>query len=268
MALQISAVKPARSRVHPVTPPVVSLGRLRKIALLGSQHSLEYAPFADPSWELWGHASSRMFYQRPPDRYFDLHRKACWIMAHKQDKYMSWLRRNTVPIYMQEVDPEVPASIRYPRERLFAEFRRYTTSHAAYMIALALSEGVTHLGLFGINYSADSEYATQRGSTEYWLGFAEGRGVQLVFPPRCTLLHDPPEPYGYESHDDQGRLIPSYRPKTMTMQTAAGRQIAQLVHDGQPPPPAAPPPESVTPAMIAQAHRWRARYFPDVAGPA
>ncbi len=253
MALMLLPV-PTVSRIEPVRPSVVSLGRLRKIALLGSHHSLEYAPWTDPTWELWGHASSRFFYKRQPERYFDLHRKACWLMAHKQDRYMSWLKKNTVPIYMQEVDADVPASIRYPKERLFAEFRRYFTSHAAYMIALALSEGVTHIGLFGVNYSGDSEYATQRGSTEYWLGFAEGRGVHLVLPPTLTLLQHPKELYGYESHDEQGHLLPSYRPHVTAMTVQQQRRVFVVLKPGESPPKSMPPPH-VTAEMVARDKR-------------
>lgn len=265
MALQLSAMKPAVSRVQPLRPPVTALGRIRKIALLGSHHSLEFAPWEDPSWELWGHSSSRHFYLRQPERYFDLHPKACWIMAHKQDRYMRWLKKNTVPIYMQDVDKDVPASIRYPKERILAEFRPYFTSHAAWMIALALTEGVTHLAMYGVNYSADSEYRTQRGSTEYWLGLAEGRGVHIIIPPRCTLLKDPPELYGYESHDEKGKLRPSYKPHKLTVQTAEGPKELTIVEPGTKTPPQIPPPH-ITPEMMEAERRLFVKNFPELVG--
>ena len=61
------------------------------------------------------------------------------------------------------------------------------------MIALALTEGVTHLALYGCHYSNDSEYAIQRGCAEYWCGVAEGRGVTVCIPPTCDLLNFPEE---------------------------------------------------------------------------
>jgi hypothetical protein len=198
------------------------LGRTRKIALLGSHEAtLKWAPWDDPSWELWGHASSRGWYPKPPSRYFDLHRKECWTKSNqKGEKYVRWLAQNTVPIYMQDRYKEVPASIRYPIERVLAENRPYFTNHAAYMIALALMEGVTHIGFFGVNYGkstslgADCEYGTQRGSCEYWMGVAEARGVKLILPQGSTLLADPLELYGYASHDAEGLLVESYRQRT------------------------------------------------------
>jgi hypothetical protein len=58
---------------------------------------------------------------------------------------------------MQRHYPEIPQSVMYPKGRVVAEFRRYFTSQAAWMIALALTEGVTHVGFFGIHYDARDE---------------------------------------------------------------------------------------------------------------
>lgn len=197
----------------------------RKIALCGSHSSsLTDAPWTDPSWEFWGHASSRAWYQRHMDRYFDLHPKACWSRGGKKNSYPRWLAKNTVPIFMQERYSEVPASVKYPKGRILAEFsyahrRDYFCNHAAWMIALALTEGVTHIALYGINYGAESEYRTQRGSAEYWLGQLDGRGVKVILPEQCTLLREPALLYGYESHDEEtGALKAEYKPKELTPQ--------------------------------------------------
>jgi hypothetical protein len=140
---------------------------VRKIGLLGSHSaSLKTCPWQDPSWELWGHGSSRTWYRRELDRYFDLHPRACWTKNGKvSSKYTEWLKTTTVPVYMQEHHEDVPASIEYPKERILLEFggiRRYFKNQTAWMIALAMSEGVTHLGLWGINYGHDTEYEIQR----------------------------------------------------------------------------------------------------------
>lgn len=192
---------------------------VRKVALCGS-HSLSLmdAPWDDPSWEFWGHSSARGFYRGRIDRYFDLHPKSCWTRAGKLSAaYPNWLAKNTVPIYMQKRFDEVPAAVEYPKGRILTEFgdcRPYFTNHVAWMIALALTEGVATLGLFGINYSSESEYQRQRGSAEYWLGIASGRGVRVVLPEQCTLLRDPAPLYGYDSHDEvTGLLKAEYKPR-------------------------------------------------------
>jgi len=159
-----------------------------------------------------------MWYARHLDRYFDLHSKACWTRGGKKGaSYPQWLSQNTVPIYMQKHYPEVPASIEYPKGRILLEFadaRGYFANHVAWMIALALTEGVSTIGLFGINYSSESEYMRQRGCCEYWLGRAAGLGVHVVLPEQCTLLREPSLLYGYDSHDEvTGVLKAEFKPK-------------------------------------------------------
>lgn len=152
------------------------------------------------------------------DRYFDLHPRACWSRGGKKSPgYVKWLAQNTVPIFMQERYPDVPASLKYPKRRMLLEFadaRGYFTNHVSWMIALALSEGVSTIGLFGINYGTEGEYVRQRGSAEYWLGRAAGAGVRVVLPEQCTLLCEPALLYGYESHDETtGALREEYKVK-------------------------------------------------------
>lgn len=189
-------------RIHeapPVIPAVTAgLGRLRKIAIIGSAPTVDLAPWYDPSWEIWAHATVYRYCKRV-DRYFDLHPWE-WISTKPVPGYLDWLKTNQTPIYMQRKMRDVPHSVRFPKERVMAEYPRYFTSHAAWMIALALSEGVTHLGFFGIHYALDEEHKKQRAGCEFWMGVAIGKGVQIVNPEGSPLLREPKWLYGYESH--------------------------------------------------------------------
>ena len=185
-------------------PPVIptqgyGLGRLRKVAIIGAAHTVDFAPWYDTSWEIWAHSTCYPLCKRA-DRYFDLHPWK-WITGKQVPGYVEWLTTVKTPVYMQRTFPKVPSAVRYPRERVLSEFRRYFTSQAAWMMALALTEGVTHLGFFGVHYSMDEEHRKQRAGCEYWMGVCEGRGVQLVLPPGSPLLREPGWLYGYESHD-------------------------------------------------------------------
>jgi len=186
----------------------------RKVALLGgAEKTLRYAPWGDPSWTLWAHASCRHRCKREPDALFDLHPPELWRNPERKfwDKaYERWLKQSHLPIYMQERYPDIPGSIRYPFETMIAEFPKgYMTNHVAYMVALALMQGATHIALYGCHYDADSEYGPQRGCAEYWMGVAEGRGAQVLIPPGCDLLGKPQLLYGYQSHPG-GVRHPSY----------------------------------------------------------
>ncbi len=192
---------------------MAGVGRSRKIALLGGASTLRFAPWHDSSWELWSHHSCRHQCGRDPDLLFDLHPPELWRnpkLKFWDTEYLTWAKTNRIPVMMQDVYPDVPASIRYPFEQMATEFPRgYMTNTVAYMVALALMEGVTHLGIFGCHYNAGSEYGPQRGCCEYWLGVAEGRGVHVLIPPKCDLLNRPSLLYGYESHPG-GVRDPSY----------------------------------------------------------
>ena len=210
------AIRASDVKIRPPVPrraPLAGVGRLRKVACLGGSKALQYAPWQDPMWELWSHASCRHLCKRDPDLLFDLHPPDLWRDPTKKNwdpKYLTWLKTNRVPIMMQDAYLEVPASIKYPFAQVITEFPRgYMTNHLAYMVALALIEGVTHIGVFGCDYATNSEYGPQRGSAEYWLGVAEGRGVQVLLPPGCDLLNKPHLLYGYESHPN-GKRDKSY----------------------------------------------------------
>lgn len=215
--MRANRMRTAISRVTAVPAaravPRAPIGQQRKIAILGGASTIRFAPFNDLSWELWSHASCRDRCRREPDVFFDLHPPELWrdpVKKKWDPGYLKWLTRNHVPIYMQDRYEDVPASIRYPFEQMITEFPRgYMTNSAVYMVALALMQGATHLGIFGCHYQAKSEYAAQRGSMEYWLGVAEGRGVHVLIPPTCDLLNRPSLLYGYQSHPN-GKRDPSY----------------------------------------------------------
>lgn len=176
----------------------------RKVALLGGVAStVRYAPFDDPSWAIWSHSSVVPKHARRVDRWFDLHPPHCFQETRKcgRPDYYGWLKSLTTPVYMQESYPEIPASVRYPIERIRAEWPTVPFgSQTAWMIALALTEGMTHLGLFGIHYQFETEYAEQRANAELWIGIAMGRGVHVVIPEGAPIAREPVDLYGYESH--------------------------------------------------------------------
>ena len=192
--------------------------RTKKVGILGSTESLKFAPWTDPSWTFVAHPCCRPQCGREPDWYVDMHRVECWRVEKKSwhDNYYTWLRSLQTPIFMQEYYKDVPMSVRYPIERITSEFRPYFTNHVAYMIALAMTEGVTHIGLFGCQYSADTEHSVQRDSMTYWLGRFEQAGGTLVIPQKFnSVLSAPKLLYGYESHDEHGKLVDAYRPRVV-----------------------------------------------------
>ena len=205
--------------------------KTKKVACVGMTQSCAFTPWDDPSWTIAAHPCTHTQLGRAPDWWFDLHPPSCFKGRKNWNRdYFKWLRYLRQPIFMQEDWPEIPMAVRYPKERIMGEFRAYFTNHVAWMIALAMTEGATHIGVFGCEYAAEQERGAQRGSLEYWLGMFEGAGGHVILPPGSRLLNKPAELYGYESHDPKtGRIIPSYLPvkaKTLSPKDAVSVELA------------------------------------------
>lgn len=241
---------------------MAGLGRLRKIAIIGSAETVEYAPWHDPTWEIWSHAITFGRCKRV-DRVFEMHPAHVWRDHEKPQwpTYLKWLQRCPYPVYMLEKHGDIPTSVRYPRERIFGECRSmigrlHFGSQADFMIALALSEGVTHLGFFGVQYTAtirEGDRNEQLLSFKFWIGVAAGKGVSIVLPEGHTTFKTPAEVYGLESHST---------PEKYAARLQAERAVPGKDGDAQPLVPAKgpmkpPPPDVVIDETHDQAKaRW------------
>ncbi len=104
-------------------------------------------------------------------------------------EHWRWLQMDhEYPIWMQEIDPDVPASVRYPLERvlglvdnvtLHGVGLRYLTSTIAAAFALALVDGYSRILLYGVEMSSETEYVYQRDCVAFWVGVAAGLGVKV-----------------------------------------------------------------------------------------
>lgn len=179
------------------------------MALIGSAPTVEFAPWYDQNYQIWTHAIC-MGQCKRVDRVFEMHPPVTWRDHVKPQwpTYYDWLKSCPYPVYMEEKYPDVPNSVRYPKERIFAQCRAmigrlHFGSQADYMIALALSEGITHIALYGIHYTSpvkDGDRLEQLLAIKFWLGVAAGRGVTLEIPEGNPIFDIPRDVYGYESH--------------------------------------------------------------------
>jgi hypothetical protein len=167
-----------------------------KIAILGSApSSRKLAPFNDPSWEIW--ACSPMNYDLPRiDAWFELHnldRK----FVKGNEPYMNALVAHP-RVYIAYPDPRLPDGIVFDPKPLVKRFGPYfMTSQPAWMMAFALMQNPTHIGMWGIDMSASGEYAFERPGCHYYLQKADEAGVEIVLPPQCDIA-EPVPTYAYK----------------------------------------------------------------------
>jgi hypothetical protein len=186
--------------------PGVALLPLRSLAIVGSHpETRENAPFDDPNYEIW------LFNEAPqkPEVY---KRWDASLQIHKPEVYASetnwvnkehwnWLQQDHGPdkrIFMQDSDPRVPNSVRYPLEGVTSLVPyKYLRSSPAMALALAIYLGYKDISLYGSELSSNTEYHYQAINYAFWIGFAHGRGVNLDMQCWYQEFYEQPI-YGYE----------------------------------------------------------------------
>lgn len=195
-----------------------------KIALIGSApSSVLLAPYNDETWAIWGCSPGAQPSVARADAWFELHRREG--SSTFPPEYLEWMKAQTCPIYMIGPDPEIPSSVAYPKAEMIEKYGRYFfTSSLAWMLALALSqEGVTDIGLWGVDMSATEEYGYQRAGCHYFIELARKQGVAIHAPPESDLLQPAPL-YGLgEMHPMRIKLTTRQKELTEKMHAAAKR---------------------------------------------
>lgn len=92
-----------------------------------------------------------------------------------------------IPVYLQEEHPGLPKSRTYPLTEMLRVFfnrdpkRAYFTSTIAYMFAHAIAEGYERIRMHRVLVGhLSDEFWAQKACLDFWLGVAEGRGIQVT----------------------------------------------------------------------------------------
>lgn len=145
------------------------------------------------------------------DRYFMLDDFGIQEERAEWDPYVRGMlqtaKGSEAPIYTARTVDGYPALIEYPLQTVVDKLglkRLYFTNSVPYMVALALAEGATKIGIFGCDYTYNGGKNTEKGRAclEYWCGFAEARGVEIYLPDSTTLMEGGVlQSYGYWTED-------------------------------------------------------------------
>jgi hypothetical protein len=161
-----------------------------KVAIVCGSPSSEFlAPFDNKGWEIWvlGNRINR-FKNKRITRIFEIHDD---LSEHGDTAiYANMLANLKIPMVVGRNFPIAQDHIKiFPFEdveRLYGQ--TYLTSSSAYMMALALLEGATDIAIYGVDMAVDDhEYFWQRPCMEAWIGFAKGRGVNIIIPEIATI---------------------------------------------------------------------------------
>lgn len=196
---------------------VRAVKRRDKVAIVGfASSSRDAAPYDDPTYEIWGLNQLYGYMPRRADRWFEIHLPEIFTADMVPDTdYLAWQRECPIPLYMVETSPDIPNSVRYPRERVMAHFSaggdplRYVTSTPAWMLMLAIEEGFKHIAFYGIDLVVGVEYQAQKACLEFYLGWAFAKGITVELPKTSALLKSR-WLYGYENPHEIGPINRRY----------------------------------------------------------
>lgn len=172
-----------------VTPP---FGRIRdKVAIVGfTDHRTEALKLDPEEWELWG--LNELYRYMPVERFsrwFEIHGREYLEKDEDGRKHTDDLKALQIPIFMQQVHADIPASVRFPVEEMCEALdSEYWTNCPAYMIGFAILLGYKEIAIYGVDMAQDTEYQIQRPNCEFWLGVAKGKGIKTSVPPTSDLL--------------------------------------------------------------------------------
>lgn len=180
---------------------------LRTLAIVGSHSATrELAPYDDLDVEIWlfNESAQKPEVYRRWDAMLQIHLPEVYTSLDNwvNKDHWPWLQQERgKPIYMQEVDPRVPDSVKYPLEEILKMTpRHYLRSSPAMALALAIFLGYRHIQLYGSELSSNTEGAYQGTNYAYWIGFADGRGIKLDL--NCWQSEFNQRIYGYEGEFD------------------------------------------------------------------
>ena len=182
---------------------------MKEVALVGFATSTQRLAWDLPETvEIWGLNNAFMAeknYKRL-DMLFDPHHleeiKHPLLNDGKETfERIEWLQSNTkIPVYMQKVHDEIPMSRRYPIEdviRMAGSYNNLTSTFALMLAYALLQDDIKKIYVYGFNMGVDYEYKYQLPGAKWWLGFARGKGVEVIGPPESELFK-PNILYGYE----------------------------------------------------------------------
>ena len=184
------------------------------------------APFQDKDWQIWTIGpGGRDVPGHRWDRLYEIHgagRNHTWPADFAD--YLDFLSKIEPPKQIVTIRPiqemladwsektgqsldlitgKWKAAAVIDRDKLLKKYKRmWMSSSFSWAIADALEEGVTDLGIYGVDLEAGEEYVSQFAGARHFIDLAEILGVTIHMPPFCGLLRDPaPYPDRWETHE-------------------------------------------------------------------
>jgi len=181
-----------------------------QVAVVGAAPSSRLlAPFKDESWEILACSAGNTKALPRITQWFELHdladltgpQWASWCVEYleilRNAKYKVWMHNNSV----------VPNAEAFPKDELVTKWPEAPfTSSFAWMMAKAINDGATKIGIYGVDLTAGKEYEYERPGAQYWIGKARELGIEVFIPPESDLGYGIPL-YGFDDAQPVARKL-------------------------------------------------------------
>lgn len=173
---------------------------MKKLAIVGAEEQTRHlAPYEDPDYDVWVFNEwANADWCKRWDAVIQIHEPKIYRGKNKKDpNYWAWLQQeHGKPIYMQEVDANIPNSVQFPLQEIVDQFHTtYFRATICYAIALALYQGYEEIHIWGVELKSHAEYRSQRDCFIFWNGVAHGK-IKLHC---CDGMFNQPL-YGFEEY--------------------------------------------------------------------
>ena len=184
---------------------------VKKIAILGTAPSSRpAAPYPTPGcpynakeYEVWCIGIDPQKITGGWHRWYELH-DPLWLIdklnpdyAPENENHIRWLREVSdkgANVRLMRPSRLIPNATLVNRRKIEEEWpgpfaREFRNSTVAWMMAEAIIEGATELGLWGCDMALTSEYQSQRSGVFYFLDECRKRGITPLLPSESDLFH-------------------------------------------------------------------------------
>lgn len=157
------------------------------------------------------------------------------------------LKHSRVPVVTSRKHPDYPMLVEFPLEDVLNNLgHEYFNSTAAYAVAFAIHVRATKISCFGMDFTYPKAHDAEkgRGCVEFWLGFAQARGIKVALPKKTTLMDAcysrKDRLYGYDTLDvkfavdGEGVLKLEFEPLPPEKWPTAGEIEARYDHSQHP----------------------------------
>lgn len=148
-----------------------------KIAIVGTGQGYEKAPYGT-DWKVWGMTGLYKVGDRF-DRVYEIHGYDEFMADDFPKEKFEFIKKN-VNVINGELAHMFPNARVIDFKALIDKYGEYFCSTISWMFAEAIEAGATEIALHGVSMSSDSEYAHQKPSLCYLIGYARALGIKVT----------------------------------------------------------------------------------------